>query len=373
MALSGLHITVEAVHYSIPLAVTKLWPGAGLLTILSETILQHPTGEKPAMSRNATFILLRLTACLIAVLVLASATGVCFAQDPVGDWRGTLDVGMAKLRAQLHIAKESSGAYTATLDSIDQGSSGIPIEKIVVSDKSFKFELPKFGVSYQGTFSEDGSKIEGTLSQAGQSSPLVFERGSFDLPATQKRRPMTGDERDTVVAHLERTRKLFEQTLSGVTLEQWSFKPAPDRWSLAEIAEHITKMEDLLRGFVTGQVVKIPTPPDFAELTADQYKEADAKVLAQATDRSQKGQAVEATCPAGIYKTVDEALQAFAEKRAQTIEYARTTQDDLRAHSTPDRKLTRVDGYQYLLMMAGHAERHVAQMIEVKTATGYPR
>jgi hypothetical protein len=67
---------------------------------------------------------------------------------------------------------------------------------------------------------------------------------------------------------------------------------------------------------------------------------------------------------------VDEALQDFAEKRAKTIEYARTTQDDLRAHVTPG---PRVDGYQYLLMMAGHSERHVAQMNEVKTATGYPK
>jgi len=278
-----------------------------------------------------------------------------------------------KLRTQLHIKKESSGAYTATLDSIDQGAKGISVQTVTVSDRSFKFELPNLGVVYQGTFSEDGSKIEGKLSQGGQSFPLVLERGSFDLPATQKRRPITGDERDTVVAHLERTQKSFEQTLSGVTPEQWSFKPAPDRWSLAEIAEHIAKMEDMLRGFVTGQLVNIPTPPDFAELTADQYKEADAQVLAQATDRSQKGQAVEPARPAGIYKTVDEGLQAFAEKRTKTIEYARTTQDDLRAHFTPDRKLTRIDGYQYLLMMAGHAERHVAQMNEVKTTIGYPR
>ncbi len=325
------------------------------------------------MSRNATFILLRLSACLIAVLVAASATEVCVAQDPVGDWRGTLDAGMAKLRTQLHIKKETSGTYTATMDSIDQGAKGIPVQTVAVSDRSFKFELTNFGVTYQGTVSEDGSKIEGTLSQGGQSFPLVLERGSFDLPATQKRRPMTGDERDSVVAHLDRTQKLFEQAVAGVMPQQWSFKPAPDRWSLAEIAEHIAKMEDMLRGFVTGQLVNIPTPPDFAELTADQYKEADAKVLAQATDRSQKGQAIEPARPTGAYKTVDDALQAFGEKRAKTIEYARATQDDLRAHFTPGQNQTRVDGYQYLLMMAGHAERHVAQMNEVKTATGYPR
>lgn len=318
-------------------------------------------------------MLRRLGACLGVALVVASTAGLCLAQDPVGDWRGTLDAGMAKLRVQLHVTKDSSGALVATVDSVDQGAKGIPVPTVAVSDQTFKFELPNMGASYQGTFSADGAKIEGQLSQSGQSFALVFERGLFDLPTAQERRPMTGDERDTVVAHLERTQKLFGETLSGVTPEQWSFKPASDRWSLAEIAEHVAKMEDLLRGFVTGQVVNIPTPPDFVELTAEQYKEADARVLAQTTDRSQKGQAIAPARPTGAYKTVDEALQAFGEKRAKTVEYARTTQDDLRAHFTPDQKLTRIDGYQYLLMLAGHLERHVAQMNEVKASAGYPK
>jgi hypothetical protein len=325
------------------------------------------------MSRNVSSILVRLSACLVTALVVACAAGVCFAQAPVGDWRGTLDVGMAKLRCQLHISKETNGAYTATFDSIDQGGFGIPIDTVTVADRSFKFELRQFGLTYEGVFSEDGAKIEGTLTQGGQSRQLLFERGLFDLPKTEKRRPMTEDERDTVIAHLERTQKLFEETLSGVTPEQWLFKPAPDRWSLAEIAEHVGKMEDMLRGFVTGQLVNIPTPPDFVEQTAEQYKEADAKVLARITDRSKKGQAVEPARPTGLYKTVDEALKDFAEKRGRTIEYARTTQDDLRAHFVPDRELTRIDAYQYLLMMAGHSERHIAQMNEVKAATGYPK
>jgi hypothetical protein len=103
---------------------------------------------------------------------------------------------------------------------------------------------------------------------------------------------MTGNERDTVVAHLEKTQKVFEQTVSGVTPQQWSFKPAPDRWSLAEIAEHIAKMEDLLRGFVTGQVVNIPTPPVRGATPSSTGAGQGAR---PATDRSQR--ASHRTCP----------------------------------------------------------------------------
>ncbi len=330
------------------------------------------------MSCNPTFttrsaVVRHIRAGILALAVVWLALGTCVAQDPQGDWHGTLNAGMAKLRTQLHVSKDAAGAYSAALDSIDQGATGIPVQTVVVSGRSFTLELPDLQAKYEGTISADGSKIEGTLTQAGQSFPMVFEKGLFDLPAVQKGRPMTDEERASLIAHLERTQNLYRDTLAGVTPAQWSFKPAPDRWSLAEVAEHIVKAEDMLRGYATGRVLRIPTPPDFVEPSPEQYKESDAKVLADAVDRSQKAQAIEPTRPTGAYKTVDLALQAFAENRARSIEYARTSQEDVRAHFTPHPTLSRMDAYQYLLMLAGHVERHVAQMNEVKAAAGYPK
>ncbi len=46
---------------------------------------------------------------------------------PEGDWEGTLDAGPVKLRIVVHITR-NEGAYSATLDSPDQGALGIPIE-----------------------------------------------------------------------------------------------------------------------------------------------------------------------------------------------------------------------------------------------------
>lgn len=324
-------------------------------------------------STTRSAVVRHIGTAFLAAAVVWLVLGACLAQDPQGDWHGTLEVGTAKLRTQLHVVKDAAGAYSATLDSIDQGAMGIPVQTVVVSGQSFRLELPNLRAQYEGTISADGSKIEGTLTQASQSFPMLFEKGLFDLPAVQKGRSMTDGERASLVAHLERTQSLFRETLSGVTPAQWSFKPAPDRWSLAEVAEHIIKAEDLLRGYATGRVLKIPTPPDFVEPSAEQYKEFDAKVMAEAVDRNQKAQAMEPTRPTGAYKTVDEALQGFSQARAKSIEYARTTQDDLRAHFTPHPTLSRMDAYQYLLALAGHAERHVAQITEVKAAAGYPK
>jgi len=54
-------------------------------------------------------------------------------------------------------------------------------------------------------------------------------------------------ERDHAVAELESSRKVFLEATSGLSEAQWNFKPAPDRWSIAECAEHIGVTEAFIR------------------------------------------------------------------------------------------------------------------------------
>ena len=55
-------------------------------------------------------------------------------------------------------------------------------------------------------------------------------------------------------AHLDRARLFLEQTQSGiegamkcVSEAQWNFKPAADRWSIAENVEHIVAVQERVR------------------------------------------------------------------------------------------------------------------------------
>jgi hypothetical protein len=50
----------------------------------------------------------------------------------------------------------------------------------------------------------------------------------------------------------------------------------------------------------------------------------------------------------------------------------KSTQDDLRAHGFQSPGGYR-DGYQMLLTLAGHAERHSQQIAEVKADPKYPK
>ena len=92
-----------------------------------------------------------------------------------GDWEGTLDVGVAKLRLVLHVVRKD-GALSATLDSPDQGATGLPIDSITLSSASVRFEMKSLGGVYEGELAKDDSQIEGKWMQGGQTYPLVLKR-----------------------------------------------------------------------------------------------------------------------------------------------------------------------------------------------------
>lgn len=99
-----------------------------------------------------------------------------------GDWAGTLKAGPAELRLVLHIAAAKDGSLTATLDSVDQGANGIPINTVT-------FVQAAKG-TYDGTVNKDASEIDGTWSQ-GQPMELNFKRAEpqADVPAPKPAAP----------------------------------------------------------------------------------------------------------------------------------------------------------------------------------------
>lgn len=111
----------------------------------------------------------RLTLGLLLVSVLAVPAR---AQSIARDWEGTLKVGPAELRLVVHITGDPKGSLSATMDSPDQGVSGIPVTSISLSDSTLRFEIQKINGKYEGKVSPDGSAIRGTWTQGGNDFPL---------------------------------------------------------------------------------------------------------------------------------------------------------------------------------------------------------
>lgn len=123
-------------------------------------------------------MLVNIRRASLALLVAVVATaGNIMAQDapsPVGNWEGVLSVPGQELTVVFHITQAEDGTYTATLDSPDQGAFGIPAEAPIVEGASVEVPVAAVQGGFEGTITEDGSKIDGVWSQMGNSMPLVL-------------------------------------------------------------------------------------------------------------------------------------------------------------------------------------------------------
>jgi pimeloyl-ACP methyl ester carboxylesterase len=94
-----------------------------------------------------------------------------------GKWMATLDVGGAKLHLLLKVSKDTSGALSAKLDSVDQGATNLKIDTMTQQGSAIRFEAKDMGLTYEGTLNESGTEISGVIKQ-GTSTPLVFKRST---------------------------------------------------------------------------------------------------------------------------------------------------------------------------------------------------
>ncbi|MFB3827914.1 MAG: alpha/beta hydrolase family protein [Bryobacteraceae bacterium] len=101
-----------------------------------------------------------------------------------GHWLGTLDLGAAKLRIALHIANGKG-----TLDSLDQGATGIPLSTLTTDAGKINFEIAALGAQYEGALSADGKQITGTFHQRGLTLPLLFTRTESPVELARPQEP----------------------------------------------------------------------------------------------------------------------------------------------------------------------------------------
>jgi uncharacterized damage-inducible protein DinB len=191
------------------------------------------------------------------------------------------------------------------------------------------------------------------------------------LPLTLSLAPAFADglsqaDRDRAIAELTASRQQFLDSVAGLSPAQWNFKPDEKTWSVAECAEHIAVSEDVIFGSVS-KIVQGPATPDKKSAVTDQF------ILTAVVNRTQKFQAPEVLRPTHRFATTQEMLDHFKQSRERTIAYVRDTQDDLRGHFFDHPVLKTMDGYQWILLLSAHSQRHTAQLNEVKANPNFPK
>ncbi len=179
---------------------------------------------------------------------------------------------------------------------------------------------------------------------------------------------MTAEERAHIVQLLKDSASEYLSSIEDVNEAQWNWKPAPDRWSVGQTAEHILQAEVVLFRRIQ-QAIQSPVNPGWESKTAGKAEMLERVML----DRTQKATAPESTQPQGLSKA--EVVRRFKELRAQIIKFAEETQKPLNEHTAdhPFPNFKTLNAYQWLLLVPLHNRRHDHQIAEVKATLGYPK
>ncbi len=184
---------------------------------------------------------------------------------------------------------------------------------------------------------------------------------------------LTSAELEQARLYLLQTRSYIIGAIKGLSEAQWKFKPASDRWSIAENVDHILVVQELVLGPVRAQLATAPVSTAVRD-----YKQVDEIVLGQFPNRLSKFQAPEAVQPADRW-TPGDALDRLRRNYERLTEYLESTPDlRQRLRESPPLKaisngaFQSMDGYQWVLAAAAHTERHVKQILEVMAEPDFP-
>jgi hypothetical protein len=196
---------------------------------------------------------------------------------------------------------------------------------------------------------------------------LIFVVTLACMVVAAQAQSLSAADREKAMKYLESTKQGVEDATKGLSAAQWNFKAAPDKWSVAEVTEHIAAAEDYIRGMVVEKVMTAPARPAGEDVTA-----IDAMVVQAIPDRSQKKQAPEPLKPTNRFGSPDGSLKHFLESRTTTEDFLTKT-PDLREHAADSPLGKKLDGYEWVLFIAAHSERHTKQILEVKADPNFPK
>jgi hypothetical protein len=94
---------------------------------------------------------------------------------PTGEWEGKLAAGETTLRLVVHLQQGGNGKLSGTMDSPDQGASGLPLRGVRVTGGSVRFLVPSIHGEYSGKLAKDGSGMSGKWWQ-GVTVPLSLTK-----------------------------------------------------------------------------------------------------------------------------------------------------------------------------------------------------
>ena len=168
-----------------------------------------------------------------------------------------------------------------------------------------------------------------------------------------------------LLRHLDLQHERLRNAVESVPREQREKKPRPDRWSVAEVIEHLSIVETRIGRVFDAKLAEARNAGAVRE-----ERETSPVVgsidMARVLDRSRRITAAEASLPSG---------KLDADAAWTALESARTAlRDSVRAADglalgeivQPHPVLGPINLYQWIAFVGGHEARHAAQVMELR-------
>ena len=168
-----------------------------------------------------------------------------------------------------------------------------------------------------------------------------------------------------IYEHIDRARAHLVAAVEGLSEEQQSFRPAADRWSAAELVEHLSIVEGNVVGLLdrmlgkAGESGAAPASAVFNDpVSIEEFVERSRVVKYEAPERIR---------PTGL--SLADSLARLKDSRAALHALRpRVERADGRALRFPHPAWGPLDLYQWLLFVGAHEDRHLSQIEALKQA-----
>ncbi|MEO7672899.1 MAG: DinB family protein [Pyrinomonadaceae bacterium] len=178
---------------------------------------------------------------------------------------------------------------------------------------------------------------------------------------------MNGKTIDEIYASNQHIREKFIETLSGLSQSQVSALPEGEKWTIAQIAEHVSMVEN--------GMARICSKLLSGAKAAGQLSDGTVKMSDVFTEKSSAASTVRLEAPEMVRpsheKTIAESLAAMDENRDKLEELRPLFKEyDCNIQKFPHPFFGDLSASEWLLLVGGHEARHLKQITNLVEKIG---